>query len=208
MRVAVVCGDRWHPAEVIHQGLLPLMDDDIALDFFTDTSDWSRERMQQYDVFVLARDNGWVTDTVGQDLRDYVRQGGGLLICHSGTVGCRETHGLLALVGGVFLHHPHPCPVTLEYCGDFGRSPHDPKTISIHDEHYFVETTDDIDVFLRSTSENGTQPAGWTRREGDGRVCVLTPGHFADVWSDSVYQNTLRIALNWCAASEKTGGAT
>ena len=56
----------------------------------------------------------------------------------------------------------------------------------------------DVDLFLEASSEHGVQPAGWTRREGEGRVCVLVPGHFPNIWSHPSYQVLLRNTLNWC----------
>jgi len=55
------------------------------------------------------------------------------------------------------------------------------------------------DLFLTSTSEHGTQPAGWTRTEGAGRVCVLTPGHNLEIWLHPAYQALIHNALDWCA---------
>lgn len=55
------------------------------------------------------------------------------------------------------------------------------------------------DVFLETVSEHGTQPGGRTRREGDGRVCVLTPGHNLEVWLHPSYRTLIRNALGWCA---------
>jgi type 1 glutamine amidotransferase len=214
MKTGVLCGDRWHPAEVVREGLEPLRTDSTQFEFSIDPEEWSLDRMKQYDVLVLSKSNGkpepraahedpdWLTDAVQQNFVQYVENGGGLLICHSGTVGYQNRPLFLGLVGGVFLHHPPHCSVTLEYHGDFGREKDDPRTFKIHDEHYFVETAPDNLTFLTSTSENGTQPAGWTRRQGKGRVCVLTPGHFPDVWTHPVYQHTLRYALDWCAARE------
>jgi type 1 glutamine amidotransferase len=59
----------------------------------------------------------------------------------------------------------------------------------------------DADVFLNSESEHGSQPAGWTRVEGAGRVCVLTPGHNLPVWQDASYQTVIANALRWCSQS-------
>jgi type 1 glutamine amidotransferase len=191
----------------------PLQAAGITLEFTSDPEDWSPEQIRRYDVLVLSKSNGkpgataanedrdWLTDKIQENVLRYVEQGGGLLVCHSGTVGYRDKPDFLGLVGGVFEHHPPHCPVTLQYSGSFGREETDPDTIIVHDEHYFVTTTGDIETFLTSVSDNGTQPAGWTRRQGEGRVCVLTPGHFSDVWAHSVYQHTLRQALTWSAGA-------
>jgi type 1 glutamine amidotransferase len=54
-------------------------------------------------------------------------------------------------------------------------------------------------VFLTTTSEHGTQPGGWTRTEGEGRVCVLTPGHNLEVWLQPSFQALLLNTLRWCS---------
>jgi type 1 glutamine amidotransferase len=43
------------------------------------------------------------------------------------------------------------------------------------------------------------QPAGWTRAEGAGRVCVLTPGHNLEVWLHPEFQKLLLNACRWTA---------
>jgi len=67
------------------------------------------------------------------------------------------------------------------------------------DEHYFMELDDEgADVFLTTVSEHGTQPGGWTRTAGAGRVCMLTPGHNVEVWLHPSYQAVVENSLRWC----------
>jgi type 1 glutamine amidotransferase len=71
------------------------------------------------------------------------------------------------------------------------------------DEHYMMDQDDaGAEVFLTTTSEHGTQPGGWLRADGDGRVCVLTPGHNVEVWLHPSYQTLIQNVLHWCARSE------
>jgi len=58
----------------------------------------------------------------------------------------------------------------------------------------------EADVFLTTSSEHGDQPGGWTRTEGVGRVCVLTPGHNLEVWLAPPFQRLLERALRWCGS--------
>jgi type 1 glutamine amidotransferase len=60
-------------------------------------------------------------------------------------------------------------------------------------------TGEPVDCFLQTTSDHGSQPGGWTRSEGAGRVCVLTPGHNVEVWLTPGFQALLRNGLQWCA---------
>ena len=140
----------------------------------------------------------WATEEVQTAFVDYVRQGNGLLVIHSGSAGYEQAPMLQALMGGAFIQHPPQCPVTVEpHAGHHLTTGSTPFTLI--DEHYFMDLYDDqADVFLTTVSEHGTQPGGWTRSEGAGRVCVLTPGHNLDIWLHPSYQTIIQNALRWC----------
>src|SRR4051794_29254634 len=205
MPTLVLCGDYWHPASTARAGLAPLEADGFAFDWIEDAREWSAERMAQYPVVLLTKSNNvssadrspWVTDEVELATREYVRDGGGLLVIHSGSAEYSELPVLRALLGGVFASHPPQCPVTIE-----PRAGH-PLTegstpFTVVDEHYMMDIDDpDVDVFLTTASEHGSQPGGWPRREGEGRVCVLTPGHNLHVWLHPSYQLLIQNALRW-----------
>ena len=206
MQALVLCDDQYHPARTPHAGLAALGDAGFTFDWQANADEWSAEGMAAYPLVVLTKANNvsstdhrpWVTDAVQTAFRDHVRQGNGLLVIHSGTAGYRELPVLRPLLGGVFIQHPRQCPVTVE-----PKAGH-PLTVgsapfTLMDEHYFMEFDDpQADLFLTSTSEHGTQPAGWTRHEGAGRVCVLTPGHNVEIWLHPSFQTLLHNALHWC----------
>jgi type 1 glutamine amidotransferase len=96
------------------------------------------------------------------------------------------------------MEHPPQCPVTVEPKAGHPLA-EGSKSFTVKDEHYMMALDDEhADVFLTSTSEHGTEPAGWIRTEGLGRVCVLTPGHNPEVWLHPSYQVLLENALRWC----------
>ena len=206
MRVLVLCGDKWHPASNARTGLGALGTDEWQFDFIEDARQWSAEQMAQYPVVVLTKGNQisatanepWLTPEVESAFLDYVRAGGGLLVVHSGTIGYGEMPGLLGLIGGVFVQHPPQCEVTITPQGEH------PIVLNVEpftvmDEHYFMQTNDlQEHHFLSTTSVHGVQSGGWLRDEGDGRVCVLTPGHNVEVWLHPEFQTLLGNALRWC----------
>ncbi len=206
MRALVICDDYWHPARTVREGLAPVAQAGVEFDWIEDSSDWSAERMNDYPVVILSKSNNvsstnqdtWMTPEVEEAFAEYVRRGNGLLAIHSGTAGYMEAATLRALLGGIFVEHPPQCPVTV--IPKEGLFLGDAPTFSAQDEHYFMAMDDaEADVFLLTTSEHGTQPGGWTRAEGEGRVCVLTPGHNVEVWLNPSYQTILDKALRWCA---------
>jgi type 1 glutamine amidotransferase len=207
MRTLVICDDYWHPARTARAGLGALQDSDFEFDWIEHAGDWSAERMAEYPLVVLTKANNissadqqpWVTEAVEQAFLEYVRSGNGLLAIHSGTAGYTQAPVLRGLLGGVFVSHPPQCAVTV---GPRAQHPlaAGSAAFTMKDEHYHMALDDaQADLFLTTTSEHGTQPAGWTRREGAGRVCVLTPGHNVEVWLHHDYQALIGNALRWCA---------
>jgi type 1 glutamine amidotransferase len=142
-----------------------------------------------------------MTDEVQKTFADYVHSGNGLLVIHSGTAGYAEKPVLGSLLGGVFMHHPEQCPVTMIPCAEHplsaGIAP-----FTLKDEHYFMALDDSqADVFITTKSEHGEQPGAWRRMGGSGRVAVLTPGHNLEVWLHPSYQKLLLNTLRWCGGS-------
>lgn len=206
MNVLVLCDDQYHPAATPRTGLAPLAGDEFAFEFVEDGRDWPPRGIADVDVLLLTKanhisaedTNPWIHDGVVQDLHDFVAGGKGLLVVHSGTVGYNDIPALYNLIGGGFVKHPPQCSVTVE--PDAG---HPLATglasFAVHDEHYLMTPlVGDVEVFVTTQSEHGSQPGGWLRREGDGRVCVLTPGHNLPVWQHSTFQELLQRALRWC----------
>jgi len=87
------------------------------------------------------------------------------------------------------------------------------------DEHYRLEIlADDADILMASYSppqgDPGKEeedpyyntrawigPSGYVRKQGKGRVCVLTPGHLLPVWHNPNYQRAIENALLWCGVN-------
>ena len=206
MRTLVICDDYWHPARTARGGLATMSDCGFEFDWIEDAAEWSAERMAAYPLVLFAKsdnvsaaDQGhWVTDAVQDAFVEYVRQGSGLLVVHSGTVYAQQPV-LRALIGGAFIGHPKQCPVMVE--PKEGHPLAAGSTLfTLVDEHYMMELDDpQADVFVTTTSEHGTQPGGWTHSEGEGRVCVLTPGHNVEVWQHPSFQALLTNGLRWCS---------
>ncbi len=207
MRVLVICDDYWHPARTVREGLAALPEDGFSFDFIENAGNWSASRMAAYPLVIFSKSDNvsaadqssWMAADTQAAFVDYVSRGGGLFAIHSGIAGYEQAAALRALLGGVFIQHPPQCPVTVE------PKPGHPltaesSTFTAKDEHYHVALDDAAaDVFLTSTSDHGSQPAGWIRSAGKGRVCVLTPGHNLEVWTQPSFQALIKNALNWCA---------
>jgi type 1 glutamine amidotransferase len=207
VRALVLCGDCWHPAETVRRGLGALEDCGFDYEFVDDAAKWSAEMMAKFSVVVLAKANlasltvesPWLTLDSQSAFPDFVQRGNGLVVVHAGTSRYEKLPAMHELIGGAFVRHPDQCAVTvLPKCSHPITTGVAPFTLS--DEHYFMAMNDaHADVFLHSRSEHGVQPAGWARTHGEGRVCVLTPGHNETVWLHPSFQKLLLNALHWAA---------
>lgn len=207
MKVGVICDDYWHPGKTVMAGLEPLSKQGFRFEYIQHATEWSGSWMDRQDVIVLAKSNQisasdktpWLTEEIQQQFQSYVEHGKGLLVLHAGTVGYRNEPVFFGLIGGVFQHHPESCPVTMTFTDKVLFGSPAAEDFTVHDEHYHVEVIEErIQVFMTSVSEHGTQPAGWLREQGEGRICVLTPGHFLSVLQQPEYQSVIGHALQWC----------
>ena len=206
LSVLILCDDAWHPAAVVQRGFEGLASLHFAFEFIKDGSQWSSELTNKFSVIVVAKanhlcatnQNPWLTTQTQSAFREFVHNGGGLFLIHAGTC-YKDLPEMCGLAGGAFMSHPDQCPVTV-----IPKVGH-PVTIGVnafteYDEHYFMAINDSkSDVFMHSSSSHGVQPAGWTRTEGNGRVCVLTPGHNVEVWLHPEFQKLLGNGLAWVA---------
>jgi type 1 glutamine amidotransferase len=206
MNVLLIDDDYWHPGRVAEEGVKPLEAKGFTFDILRDGAAFAGRKLSGYPVVMFVKSDNrtaadqskWVTEEVRDALASYVRGGGGLLAAHSGTVygGMEDMH---ALLGGVFMTHPQQLPVTFKPKAGHPLAA-GATAFTAMDEHYFMDMAEEpADVFLTGESRHGSLPAGWTRKEGRGRVCVLTPGHNVEVWLDPNFQKLLENALNWCA---------
>lgn len=206
IRALVFCDDLWHPAATIRRGLEGL-GSSFDFEFVEDALDRSAGQLEGFRLMVLAKANmvssrseqPWLTGEAGESLAAHIRRGNGLVVIHAGTSRYENLPAMHALMGGGFVRHPEQCAVTIEPVSGRGLA-EGILSFTVRDEHYFMSpVSDDAEVFLQSRSMHGVQPAGWTRSEGEGRVCVLTPGHNLEVWLHPEFQKLLLNACRWTA---------
>jgi type 1 glutamine amidotransferase len=209
MKVLVICDDFYHHGDVIKEGL-DFLQDEFDMTYAMDMTEYSftAKPLSGYNVVVIAKENlisnsnkdKWFDENIEKQFEDYVNNGGGLLFLHAGTVLCREFAILKSICGCAFIHHPEQCVVDFNITSSHSVT-NEAENFAEKDEHYFIDfIATDADIFLESRSENGVQPAGYTRIHNErGRVCVLTPGHNLSVFKNEQYKKIIRNAVNWCA---------
>ncbi|MBE5815402.1 MAG: ThuA domain-containing protein [Clostridiales bacterium] len=225
--ILVLCGDIWHPAEVIRAGFSCLEEFYPHMTFVEDAKDMlTAADLAAYDLVICCKGNHltagnsvpWFEENVNEctpaHLRSYVEGGGGFLAVHAGCsfsegsmpenclAPCRE---YIDLVGCRFVTHPPRCPVTYRVV-DAGH----PVTAGVEsfcrrDEHYQIQlTAPDARILMESDSASAaTMPAAYVRSIGSGRLCALIPGHILAVWQDAQFQRLLTNAIRWCMRKQE-----
>ncbi|MFI5896883.1 ThuA domain-containing protein [Actinoplanes sp. NPDC051513] len=157
-------------------------------------------------------------------LRAAVQAGTGFTGWHGGIADSfRASSDYLQLIGGQFATHPSKEPAS---CGgtetdnflrysvnvtDLGRQ--HPITAGLDDfeletEQYWVLHDDLIDVLATTTHPVRpwhpwhrpiTSPAIWTRRWGEGRIVVTTPGHSLDVLENPNVRAVIERGMLWAS---------
>lgn len=215
IRVLVISGDYWHPTEIIRRGLGRLPDAvDFAFDFVTDAKDMLvPDMLDAYDVIVNAKmDNvnegnqhTWfetgVTEVTPEVFRAWTAKGRGFLALHGGSAFYKEDDsGYVDFVGSYFVKHPPRCEIRMTIDAAHPVTAGVPS-FTYRDEHYeLAPVTDDLTVLCTSHSDaGGDQLGAYVRQIGEGRLCVLTPGHILQTMVNPAYQKMLSNALRWCA---------
>lgn len=210
MKILLICNDCYHPGIIPRKGLEALAPYGISVEEPVHDAETTIKTLRPYPVVVLAKGNKtspedstrWMDGAAEDAFTQYVQEGGGVVFLHAGAAVKRGAEGMCRLMGHRFTHHPDQCPVTVTPLKPHFIT-HGVEAFTVIDEHYFINLlSDDADILLASTSQYGTQVAGYVRKVGRGRVCTLTPGHNLDVWLHPGYQVLMRNALEWCAKEE------
>ena len=215
LKVLVISGDYWHPTEIVRRGLEELPDAaDFDFDFITDAKDiLYPEMLDEYDVIVNAKmdtvhegnQHEWfqpeVTEVTPDVLRGWIARGHGFLALHGGSAFYKEdTSGYVQLIGSCFVQHPNRCEIRMTIDAQH------PVTEGVHDfiyrdEHYeLAPLADDLTVLATSHSPSGGDQLGaYVRQIGEGRLCMLAPGHILQTFRNPDFRRMISNAIRWCA---------
>ncbi|MBF0687843.1 MAG: ThuA domain-containing protein [Cellulomonas sp.] len=185
---------------------------------------YAEDAMADVDLVVQCYTMGEASGAAVAGLRRAVAAGTGLVGWHGGIADSfRNSSDYLQLIGGQFTTHPSKHPDEchgdqsdnyLPYTVDMLPAAADhPVTAGIESfelttEQYWV-LTDDLNDVLATTTHPAppwhpwhrtiTCPAVWTRQWGDGRICVVTPGHSVDVLEHPSVRTMIERSMVWAS---------
>lgn len=206
-KILLLCDDYWHPGEIVKEALSFLnQKSEYQLDVMMDGTKITKSLIEDYSLIILSKSNEvdktnkqhWLNPELSRKFVDFVEEGNGLLVTHSGLFGYETYPEIHNLIGSKFQWHPEkqqPVTVKPTLINDITDGINDFTEV---DEHYFIDIhKDDVEIFCKSYSVDGEQPAGYTRTQGKGKVCVLTPGHNLPVWENDDYKKLIENSLSW-----------
>lgn len=219
MNVLLLCDDTWHPAEIIELGLNAMDREEMTFQVVKTAKDiLTPEYVRRFDALVNCHGSSinasnsapWfekgVTEFGPEEFRDYVAQGGGLVVVHSGLTigGDRDPQpAYTEAVGSYFVNHP-PREMTHVHITAENEITRGVGDFSERDEHYQIRiTANGIEPFLETASDHGgVTISGYRRHFGRGRVAALTPGHTLAVWANPEFQKLFKNAIRWAAGKK------
>lgn len=206
-------GDYYHEAELARaalEGSLEALKTEgaIKLLFAAETDEFIALLTQKPAAAVLFAENRidptgdsakmWMDEKQAADIVRYVEDGGGWLAWHSGLASYPEDGAYVSLLRGQFLSHPAEHQV-VRY-EPAGHSSFAAVPFELLDEHYFTACKEaETEVYLRSSSIDGSSIAGWRHTAGSGRVCCLTPAHRKEGLLNKEFLDVLKASVCWTA---------
>lgn len=188
MKIVAVLGDYYHDGDTLQEALTQVQDKlgDLTI-LYADRKELTEHLKDRPDLVILASENRldpesdnpeeWMTEFEEGKIVDYVKKGGSWLVWHSGLASYQKWTTYIDMVGGSFDYHPEKhVSVNYKYIEESSLT-YGKEEFSITDEHYFVNYSKDITVTMTSSSEYGESVAGWTKKYGEGEVCVYIPAH-------------------------------
>ncbi|WP_438445361.1 ThuA domain-containing protein [Gorillibacterium sp. sgz5001074] len=203
-RVLIVgdTGDRapYHPVTPLLEELSGFLPDFINLN---GTEEYDRLKdLSSYDLCISYTDcwNGTVSDDQAAGLIRFVEEGGPLMVLHNG-ISLQAHDSLFRLIGARFTGHPpyqtlnfHPAANGSHPITEAGL-----PSFAMEEEPYQFAFAPDsqIQLLMEYEWEGQRVPAAWYRRQGEGHVVYLMPGHHRPSFTQPEYVQWIMTSMDW-----------
>ena len=167
-----------------------------------------KEELRGFDLVLNYIDN-WEergNKEAEQALYDYYKEGGRILTLHSGII-LKQSDKLLRLHGAAFKGHEEYDLLTYIKSEKEHTITKGMDSFSIHDEPYEFDFFPDreFDIFLSYTLKDKVYPAGWTSKDGEGRLVYFAFGHSESTFAENSVQDLVLKGIEWLLKSEELG---
>jgi type 1 glutamine amidotransferase len=214
IKAIALLGDYYHQEQPLKE-LLQQIDAPVQWTFCTEVTQVPWENLSEYALFVLSRENRcapiesgivWMTASEEKRIEQFVYNGSGLLVLHSGLVSYGEDSDYTQLVGGVFLFHPPQLVPYQFYPLTSNKTSCHPilsevTAYTINDELYFVARDPERSTLLgiAESPMYGSSAALWYAERGKGRIVGFTPAHTQESLFHPMTQKIIGNSIYWCS---------
>lgn len=209
-RILLLLGGQWHDFDGYAGAVRSLLEPRGAqVEAIYDLDRLLHLQENAYDLVIsytcLTHDEDG-TGTAGPDrfttpqiegLAGWVRQGGAFLAAHAATVVGESDPALVELIGGAFVSHPPQFAFTVYPVFEEHPITAGIEAFTVHDEFYVETHTPDVRVHMVALDRGVAYPMVWSRRDGQGRVAHIAPGHSRAVWDLEPFQKLLVQTVEW-----------
>lgn len=206
-RLLLLLGGEWHDFDGFARTLRPVLtaagyrvEVSRDLERLTRLGEEGWDALLTYTCFTAEQDPNAPPGLSRQQaiaLRDWVQAGGAFLALHAASVIGTSGPEYRALLGGEFCSHPPPFTFTIYPLSSSHPILSGLPALTVHDEFYLQVCDSDVTVLMVAALQEKAYPMLWSKMEGRGRVAYFAPGHFREVWENSLYQWVILQILTW-----------
>jgi type 1 glutamine amidotransferase len=135
----------------------------------------------------------------------FVAGGGGLLAIHGASASFKKTPRYFDILGGRFTGHGDIEPYTVSRADDADPAFRVTEPFAVTDELYIHRYRDDVAVRYATAAVHGPEPVVWTHSYGKGRVCYVSLGHEAAVFTIEAVKTIITDALSYILRPDRGG---
>lgn len=189
------------PYERAKEILPALARNGIDMFYTNDVSDLNKENLDLYHALIFYNNQEELPAAELQALLQFVENGGGLSVIHSGSAAFQGSEEYIRLVGGAFQRHN---PIT-EFSVNNVVADHfilqGVPNFAVEDEPYVHNKLNPVNTtILQVRPDNGRdEPWTWVRTEGEGRVFYTAWGHDERTWTNEGFQQLVAQGTRWAA---------
>ncbi len=157
------------------------------------------------DCVVLYVDGEYLDAAAVKGLSEFVRSGGGLVALHS-AASQKQSDVLAKLIGCSVRKGCFDIEYKMSISDGDHPIAHRLQDFRVTDEIYELEMKNDHRAFLTAWWDGKTQPVGFSREEGNGKVVYLANGHETQVLRDPSFQTVFNRSVRYASGEDWSAG--
>lgn len=162
-----------------------------------DRDDFTKENIEPYNVIIDYTTGGNLTEEQARGLLGGIVGGKGFIAVHSAADSFKQTPGYINMVGGKFLTHPRPQPLTFNVKNSAHPVMEGISDFEMEEELYLMETNGHFELLMTTQFKGFERPITWVKPYGHGRVLFTALGHGKEQHEHPNFQRLIINGIHW-----------